>query len=139
MWALFWNVTTLGRDLTDEELGFISYENELMGLVQLRQVRVRNSSCTVHPYFKKFVPECIASYSSSVESTDSYGPENWFAYTLYILTYLYALAKKLVFITEYEHKIRLSFQTSDFTYNVLSFFAFRRLLTTMGSIFSDLS
>lgn len=77
MWALYWNVTTLGRDLTDEELGFISYENELMGLVQLRQVRVRNNTCTVHPYFAPYIDNCISYYSSATESTDNYGPDGW--------------------------------------------------------------
>lgn len=73
MWALYWNITTLGRDLTDEELGYISYENALIGMVRFRQVRVRNQSCTVHPYFAAHIDSCIGYYTPDKEFTDDYG------------------------------------------------------------------
>lgn len=43
--------------------GYIYYENKLLGLPRMRQLKVRNDSCLVHPDFKSSIKQCFDDYS----------------------------------------------------------------------------
>ncbi|XP_047124917.1 polycystin-2 isoform X1 [Hydra vulgaris] len=58
------------------ELGYIFFENKLLGRPRLRQVRVSNESCIVHEYFRDEIKECYAPYSPSTEFVGKFGLEN---------------------------------------------------------------
>jgi hypothetical protein len=69
--GLYWESWYNGDNVTTK--GMIYYENKLLGVPRLRQVRVRNGSCQVHPYFQSLISDCYSPYTSSAESTDSFG------------------------------------------------------------------
>lgn len=73
---LYWEITYYGRNLTDEELGYIFYENKLQGVARLRQVRVRNDSCTVQEDFRNIIHSCYSVYSSANEFKEPFGARN---------------------------------------------------------------
>ena len=52
MTGLYWEISSGGRNLSDEELEYILYQNKLQGIPQLRQVRVLNDSCKVQKEFE---------------------------------------------------------------------------------------
>ncbi|CAF2049019.1 unnamed protein product [Rotaria magnacalcarata] len=62
-----------GYNLTQDQYGYVLFENKILGLPRLRQLRVTNDSCTVHKKFQKTIEECYASYSTSKEDHSSYG------------------------------------------------------------------
>ena len=47
--------------------GYIFYENKLLGVPRMRQLRVKNGSCTVHKLFRSTISDCYDDYSSSGE------------------------------------------------------------------------
>ena len=69
MTGLYWEISSGGRNLTDEELGYILYHNKLQGVPQLRQVRVRNDSCKVQKEFEKRIKVCYGAFSQANEMT----------------------------------------------------------------------
>ncbi|CAF3336661.1 unnamed protein product [Rotaria socialis] len=62
-----------GYNLTQDQYGYVLFENKILGLPRLRQLRVTNHSCTVDKKFQTTIEECYASYSSSKEDRSSYG------------------------------------------------------------------
>lgn len=61
--------------------GYIYYENKLLGVPRLRQVRVRNDTCVVPKDFKDQIKACYAAFSSSAEDTKAYRIANGTAWT----------------------------------------------------------
>ncbi|KAJ4441936.1 hypothetical protein ANN_11799, partial [Periplaneta americana] len=59
----------------------ILYENKLLGVPRLRQVKVRNDSCIVHEDFRRTFRTCYDFYSSEAEDTESFGQETPTAWT----------------------------------------------------------
>ena len=51
----------------------ILYENRLLGLPRLRQLRVKNDSCDVHQDFQNAIKQCYDSYSASIEDDAPFG------------------------------------------------------------------
>eukprot|EP00095_Tigriopus_kingsejongensis_P002369 maker-scaffold579_size130606-snap-gene-0.31 protein:Tk02369 transcript:maker-scaffold579_size130606-snap-gene-0.31-mRNA-1 annotation:"pkd2 " len=51
----------------------ILYENRLLGLPRLRQIRVTNDSCDVHEDFQNAIKQCYNTYSSSIEDKSAFG------------------------------------------------------------------
>ena len=47
----------------------LMYENRMLGVPRLRQLRTGNQSCIIHPDFEKAIKRCHASYSYSTEDT----------------------------------------------------------------------
>ena len=68
-WESWYN----GQNLTGDSLGYIFYENKLQGVPRLRQLRVRNDSCTVAPDFKSSIPWCFGHYSKKAEDHSTFG------------------------------------------------------------------
>ncbi|CAF1457657.1 unnamed protein product [Rotaria sordida] len=65
-----------GENLTEDQYGYVLFENKILGLPRFRQLRVTNHSCTVHEKFQQSIRECYGPYSSSKENRSSYAPEN---------------------------------------------------------------
>jgi hypothetical protein len=53
-------------------------DNLLLGVPALRQLRVRNNSCSVPSDFASLVPSCFAGYSPGDEQTTAFGPGNMY-------------------------------------------------------------
>lgn len=53
--------------------GYIYFENKLLGVPRLRQLRVRPGSCKVHSLFKKTINDCYDSYSYFNEDQSPFG------------------------------------------------------------------
>jgi hypothetical protein len=69
--GLYWESWYNGQNAS--QYGYVYYESKLLGVPRLRQLRVRNGSCTVHPLFKNTITDCYSSYSSSSESQSPFG------------------------------------------------------------------
>lgn len=57
-------------------MGYIYYENKLLGVPRMRQIRVHSNSCQVHDDFKDFILECFDSYSENIEDKAPFGPQD---------------------------------------------------------------
>ncbi|XP_065058180.1 polycystin-2-like protein 1 [Rhopilema esculentum] len=79
--GLFWEKYYNGQNVSKDHQGFIYFENKVLGLPRIRQVRVRNDSCVVHSDFKKEIKECYAPYATNIEDTRSFGKMNGSAWT----------------------------------------------------------
>ncbi|KAJ8912075.1 hypothetical protein NQ315_000581 [Exocentrus adspersus] len=58
----------------DEDAMNILYENQVLGVPRIRQVKVKNDSCVVHDYFRRLFVNCYDQYSSDKEDTNTFGP-----------------------------------------------------------------
>lgn len=72
---MYWEVWYNNKSLPENQ-SLIYYENLLLGVPRLRQVKVRNESCSIHQDLKGKVLECYNLYTSSNEDTASFGPKN---------------------------------------------------------------
>ncbi|XP_065779173.1 polycystin-2-like protein 1 isoform X1 [Muntiacus reevesi] len=76
-WTKWYNNQSLGRG----PHSFIYYENLLLGVPRLRQLRVRNDSCVVHEDFREDILSCYDVYSPDKEERLPFGPLNGTAWT----------------------------------------------------------
>ena len=53
----------------------IMYENRVLGLARIRQLKVTNSSCTIEPSFRGAIKVCFAPYAAEHEDKKSYNPD----------------------------------------------------------------
>ncbi|KAM5301112.1 polycystin-2-like protein 2 isoform 1-T1 [Glossophaga mutica] len=51
----------------------IYYENILLGVPRVRQLRVRNNTCKVYPSFRPLMTDCYAKYTSANEDVSDFG------------------------------------------------------------------
>uniref|UniRef100_UPI00398F7AA6 polycystin-2-like protein 1 n=1 Tax=Pristiophorus japonicus TaxID=55135 RepID=UPI00398F7AA6 len=72
--SLYWKEWYNGQPLYQGR-SYIYYENILLGLPQMRQLRVRNNTCTVHEYFQDFIKDCYDAYRFGSEDLTSFGPK----------------------------------------------------------------
>lgn len=52
---------------------YVSYENRVLGLARLRQVRVRNNSCVVPSDFSAEIKFCYSDWAPSTEDQSPFG------------------------------------------------------------------
>ncbi|EDV22240.1 uncharacterized protein TRIADDRAFT_28988, partial [Trichoplax adhaerens] len=71
--GLYWEDWYNAQNLTNQQKGFVYYENKILGLPQLRQLRVRNDSCRVPDDFINSIHNCFAEYSESNEDHEPFG------------------------------------------------------------------
>ena len=71
--GLYWDKWYNDENVTDEARGYIFYENKLLGVPRIRQLKVTNSSCVVHSDFRDDIKQCYAPYSESVEDKQAFG------------------------------------------------------------------
>lgn len=74
--GLYWETWYNGRNLTEDEKGYIYYESKLLGVPRFRQLRVKNNTCTLDPNFEGQVNGCFGPYRTTNEFKDAYGPAN---------------------------------------------------------------
>ncbi|KAJ9594676.1 hypothetical protein L9F63_014010 [Diploptera punctata] len=67
-------------NVTNEDRNIL-YENKLIGVPRLRQVKVRNDSCLVHEDFRRTFRTCYDFYSHAAEDKSPFGPGNSKAWT----------------------------------------------------------
>lgn len=73
--GMYWEVWYNNKSLPENQ-SLIYYENLLLGVPRLRQVKVRNESCSIHQDLRGEVLECYNLYTPSNEDTASFGPKN---------------------------------------------------------------
>lgn len=75
--GLYWNTWYDNRMMTDlKNTSYIFYENLLLGVAQIRQLKVRNNTCTIYPYFQPFLKSCYSHYSYQAEDKSDFGLKN---------------------------------------------------------------
>ncbi|KAJ8281443.1 hypothetical protein GJAV_G00067760 [Gymnothorax javanicus] len=75
-WDVWYNNRTLG-----ENQSLVYYENLLLGVPRVRQVKVRNQSCSVHQDLRAEVLECYDVFYSGSEDSAPFGLKNGTAWT----------------------------------------------------------
>ncbi|XP_033986203.1 polycystin-2 isoform X1 [Trematomus bernacchii] len=73
--GMYWEVWYNNKSLPENQ-SLIYYENLLLGVPRLRQVKVRNESCSVHEDLRGEIQDCYNMYTPSNEDTASFGPKN---------------------------------------------------------------
>ncbi|XP_041837833.1 polycystin-2 isoform X2 [Melanotaenia boesemani] len=73
--GMYWEVWYNNKSLPENQ-SLIYYENLLLGVPRLRQVKVRNESCFAHEDLRDEVQDCYNIYTPSNEDTASFGPNN---------------------------------------------------------------
>uniref|UniRef100_A0A3Q3VWT3 Polycystin-2 n=1 Tax=Mola mola TaxID=94237 RepID=A0A3Q3VWT3_MOLML len=73
--GMYWEVWYNNQSLPENQ-SLIYYENILLGVPRLRQVKVHNESCSVHEDLRDEVQECYNMYTPTNEDTASFGPKN---------------------------------------------------------------
>uniref|UniRef100_A0A8C8ZND3 Polycystin-2-like protein 1 n=1 Tax=Prolemur simus TaxID=1328070 RepID=A0A8C8ZND3_PROSS len=79
--SLYWTKWYNNQSLGHGSHSFIYYENLLLGVPRLRQLRVRNDSCVVHEDFREDILSCYDVYSPDKEDQLPFGPLNGTAWT----------------------------------------------------------
>ncbi|NXJ74181.1 PK2L2 protein, partial [Trogon melanurus] len=54
----------------------IYHENLLLGVAQIRQLKVRNNTCSIYPYFHTFLEDCYSGYRYLAEDRSDFGLRN---------------------------------------------------------------
>ncbi|XP_075457673.1 polycystin-2-like protein 2 isoform X2 [Ascaphus truei] len=73
--GLFWN-TWYNNQTISQDRSFIYYENLLLGVAQIRQLKVGENTCRVHSFFKTFTNDCFTAYHYKFEDTAEFGLKN---------------------------------------------------------------
>lgn len=74
--GLYWETWYNNQSVPAEQLGYIYYENKLLGVPRIRQLQVSSNSCAVHEDFKDVIRECFESYAESLENKDPFGEKD---------------------------------------------------------------
>ena len=61
------------RSLEDDG---VLYDNKLLGVPRIRQLRVKNDSCEIHPQFSGIINVCYGKYSPDDEDRERFGPSS---------------------------------------------------------------
>ncbi|XP_077575539.1 polycystin-2 [Stigmatopora nigra] len=78
--GMYWEVWYNNKSLPENH-SLIFYENLLLGVPRLRQVKVRNASCSVHEDLRERVRDCYDVYTRANEDAAPFGPGNGSAWT----------------------------------------------------------
>ncbi|CAJ1066583.1 polycystic kidney disease 2-like 1 protein [Xyrichtys novacula] len=79
--GLYWTKWYNNQSLDSGNQSFIYYENMLLGVPRLRQVKIMNNSCKVHSSFQDEIVGCFDVYSDKKEDELSFGLFNGTAWT----------------------------------------------------------
>ncbi|XP_066430192.1 polycystin-2 isoform X1 [Eleutherodactylus coqui] len=78
--GLYWDMWYNNRTVAENQ-SFIYYENLLLGVPRLRQLKVKNGSCAIPEDLKDEITECYDMYSARNEDTAPFGLRNGTAWT----------------------------------------------------------
>ncbi|NXT81357.1 PK2L2 protein, partial [Zapornia atra] len=75
--GLFWDkwYSNMTETLQNND-SHIYYENLLLGVAQIRQLKVRNNTCSIYPYFQSLLEGCYSEYRYQAEDTADFGLMN---------------------------------------------------------------
>uniref|UniRef100_A0A669B9G5 Polycystin 2 like 1, transient receptor potential cation channel n=2 Tax=Oreochromis niloticus TaxID=8128 RepID=A0A669B9G5_ORENI len=79
--GLYWTTWYNNQPLESGNTSFIYYENMLLGVPRMRQIKIKNNSCTVYSDFKNGIKDCFAVYTDQKEDEQSFGLINGSAWT----------------------------------------------------------
>lgn len=72
--GLYWDSWYNNEKLYDlKNSSRIYYENILLGLPRVRQLKVRNGTCKVYSFFRSLMDECYDKYTSKNEDMADFG------------------------------------------------------------------
>ncbi|CAM4726777.1 unnamed protein product [Leuciscus chuanchicus] len=74
--GLYWNKWYNDEPLQNENQSFIYYENLLLGVPRIRQLKVKSNSCKVHKDFQQEISKCFDVYSDKKEDDSRFGMIN---------------------------------------------------------------
>ncbi|XP_053317583.1 polycystin-2 isoform X2 [Spea bombifrons] len=78
--GLYWDTWYNNRSIGENQ-SFIYYENMLLGVPRLRQLKVRNGTCTIPDDLRDEIKDCYDMYSVGNEDTSPFGLRNGTAWT----------------------------------------------------------
>ncbi|XP_072280528.1 polycystin-2-like protein 1 [Pyxicephalus adspersus] len=81
--GLYWTKWYNNDSLDNNQQSFIYYENLLLGVPRMRQLKVQNNSCIVHKDFRDEVNGCFDIYSKEEEDKNKFGLINGTAWTYF--------------------------------------------------------
>ncbi|KAM9323779.1 polycystin-2-like protein 1 [Gastrophryne carolinensis] len=81
--GLYWTKWYNNATLDNSPHSFIYYENLLLGVPRMRQLKVVNNSCVVHKDFREDITGCYDVYSKEEEDENQFGLLNGTAWTYY--------------------------------------------------------
>nr|XP_046257929.1 polycystic kidney disease 2-like 1 protein [Scatophagus argus] len=79
--GLYWTKWYNNQSLDSGDQSFIYYENMLLGVPRMRQIKIMNNSCMVHNDFKNEITGCFDVYNEKKEDDLSFGLINGTAWT----------------------------------------------------------
>ncbi|XP_050982365.1 polycystic kidney disease 2-like 1 protein [Labeo rohita] len=71
--SLYWTKWYNDEPLPNGNQSFIYYENMLLGVPRVRQLKVKNNSCKVHKDFQQEITDCFDVYSDKKEDDSVFG------------------------------------------------------------------
>ncbi|XP_065152797.1 polycystin-2-like protein 1 [Paramisgurnus dabryanus] len=71
--SLYWNKYYNDMDLINENQSLIYYENMLLGVPRIRQIKVKKNSCKVHEDFRNEISDCFDMYNEKKEDDSAFG------------------------------------------------------------------
>ncbi|KAG8435262.1 hypothetical protein GDO86_013277 [Hymenochirus boettgeri] len=81
--GLYWTKWYNNASLMDNANSLIYYENLLLGVPRIRQIKVKNNSCIVHKDFRDEIYGCYDVYSKEKEDVSQFGLINGTAWTYF--------------------------------------------------------
>ncbi|KAJ3610234.1 hypothetical protein NHX12_022328 [Muraenolepis orangiensis] len=79
--GLYWTKWYNNQPLASGERSFIYYENMLLGVPRMRQIKIKNNSCKVHSDFQDEITGCFDVYNEIKEDDMGFGDINSTAWT----------------------------------------------------------
>ncbi|GAA6232563.1 polycystic kidney disease 2-like 1 protein [Lates japonicus] len=79
--GLYWTKWYNNQTLDSGDQSFIYYENMLLGVPRMRQIKIKNNSCKVHNDFQDEITGCYDVYNEKKEDDFSFGLINGSAWT----------------------------------------------------------
>ncbi|KAG7279838.1 hypothetical protein CRUP_013748, partial [Coryphaenoides rupestris] len=74
--GLYWTKWYNNQPLASGERSFIYYENMLLGVPRMRQIKIKNNSCKVHSDFQDEITGCFDVYNEVKEDDVNFGDIN---------------------------------------------------------------
>ncbi|XP_061913688.1 polycystin-2-like protein 1 isoform X1 [Entelurus aequoreus] len=79
--GLYWTKWYNNQSMDSGDQSFIYYENMLLGLPRMRQIKIKNNSCKVHKDFQDEITGCYDVYNDKKENDLSFGLINGTAWS----------------------------------------------------------
>ncbi|KAM9804248.1 polycystin-2-like protein 1 [Neosynchiropus ocellatus] len=79
--GLYWTRWYNNQSMHNGDQSFIYYENMLLGVPRMRQIKIKNNSCNVHTDFRDEISGCYDVYNDRKEEEEQFGLINGTAWT----------------------------------------------------------